>query len=280
MNIFSQNCRGLRQSSTVQGLTALVRAKSPSLVYLMEPHRSAQRAMNLKWRLGLKHLVGIDSVGQSGGLVLFWHESLEVVLLGLNHHIIDIKVKDVSSGCGCRITFIYGGPRVERHHLMWETLQRLCDVSDLSWMVVGDFNEAMWGFEHFFANHRHERQMVEFQETFSFCDLHDLGFSRLPYTWDNGGSGGANVWVRLDRAVENPAWRDMFNNAKVHHLISSRSDHCPALVELCKDDWRNKGLRAFRYEVMWERVVSLSDEIKNQWCSSADQDSLSGLSRP
>jgi hypothetical protein len=123
MNIISWNCRGLGQSSTVQELTTLVRAKNPSLVFLMETRRSAQRAiMNLKWRLSLRHSVGIDSVGHSGGLVLLWHESLEVVLLGMNHHIIDIKVKDVSSGFLYRITFIYGEPQVKRRHLMWETL--------------------------------------------------------------------------------------------------------------------------------------------------------------
>jgi hypothetical protein len=39
--------------------------------------------MKLKWRLGLKHSVGVDSAGQGGGIVLFWHESLEVDMLGM-----------------------------------------------------------------------------------------------------------------------------------------------------------------------------------------------------
>jgi hypothetical protein len=53
MNILSWNCCGLKQSTTVQELIALVRAKSPVMVFLMKT-RSASRAMNLKWRLGLK----------------------------------------------------------------------------------------------------------------------------------------------------------------------------------------------------------------------------------
>jgi hypothetical protein len=32
---------------------------------------------------------------------------------------------------------------------------------------------------------------------------------------------GANVRVRLDRVVVDRAWRDLFSNAMVHHLISS-----------------------------------------------------------
>jgi hypothetical protein len=53
--------------------------------------------MNLKWRLGLKNSVGVDSNGQGGGIVLFWHESIEVVLLGMSLHFIDIRVKDVDT---------------------------------------------------------------------------------------------------------------------------------------------------------------------------------------
>jgi hypothetical protein len=122
MSIPSWNCRGLGQSLIVQELTTLVRAKSPSLVFLMETHRSAQRAMNLKWSLVLKNVVGVDSVGHGGGLALFWHERLEVILLGMNQHLIDISVKDANSSSWYRSSFVYGDPHVERCHLMWETL--------------------------------------------------------------------------------------------------------------------------------------------------------------
>jgi hypothetical protein len=49
-------------------------------------------------------------VGHSGGLVLFWHESLEVILLGMNQHLIDIQVKDANSSSWYRISFVYGEP--------------------------------------------------------------------------------------------------------------------------------------------------------------------------
>jgi hypothetical protein len=88
MSILSWNCRGLGPSPIVQELCALVRAESPSSVFLMETRKSAQRAMKLKWRLGLKNSVGVDSAGQGGGIVPFWHDS--TVLLGLSPRFIDI----------------------------------------------------------------------------------------------------------------------------------------------------------------------------------------------
>jgi hypothetical protein len=85
-------------------------------------------------------------------------------------------------------------------------------------MVVGDF--TMWGYEHFSANPRPVRQMELFRDVLTHCDLTDLGFCGIPYTFDNGRAGGANVRVRLDRAIVDSAWRDMFNDVKVHHIAS------------------------------------------------------------
>jgi hypothetical protein len=82
--------------------------------------------------------------------------------------------------------------------------------------------------------------------------------------------------VRLDRAVDQ-AWRDIFSKAKVHHLVSSRSNHCPVFIEPRRDVWdkRNKGI--FRYEIMWGRVGNLPEEIKKQWCSDVDKGNLDAI---
>jgi exonuclease III len=277
MSILSWNRRGLGPLPTIQELCALVKAKSPSMVFLMETRRNSQRAMNLKWRLGLKHSVGVDSAGQGGGLVLFWHESLVVVLLGKSPRFIDVKIKDVSSNFWYRITFVYGEPRVDSRRFMWETLHRLRTVSNLPWLVLGDFNEAMWGFEHFSAHSRPARQMEDFRDVLAFCDLHDLGFCGLPYTWDNGRAGRANVRVRLDRAVADTAWRDVFTDAKVFHLTSSRSDHCPVLIETRQDAWERREQRLFRYELMRERSESLAAEIRKLWSSNGDRGNLGSI---
>jgi hypothetical protein len=106
--------------------------------------------------------------------------------------------------------------------------------------------------------------MEEFRDPLTFCGLHDLGFCGLPYTWDNGRSGGANIRVRFDRAVADQAWRDLISDAKVHHLVSSQSDHCPVFIEPHRDVWDKRNKDIFCYEIMWERVETLLDEIKKQ----------------
>jgi exonuclease III len=208
---------------------------------------------------------------------LFWHEGLDVVLLEKSNRFIDVRIRESVSSPWFRITFVYGEPRTKNRPQMWDALRRLKGVSDLPWLVVGDFNEAMWGFEHFSACPRPERQMINFREALADCELTDLGFSGRPYTYDNGRAGDSNVKVRLDRDVADPNWRDLFGNVKVLHLVSSRSDHCPILVEVVKEYWEHQNQRIFRYDIMWERLDSLAGEIKKAWCSQPSRECLGSI---
>lgn len=77
--------------------------------------------------------------------------------------------------------------------------------------------------------------MANFRDVLAYCELMDIGFSGLPYTYDNGRKADANVKVKLDRVVANAAWRDLFGDVVLCHLVLSRSDHCPLYLEIRKD---------------------------------------------
>lgn len=100
-----------------------------------------------------------------------------------------------------RVTFVYGEPRVEHRHPMWEKMRNLRTINDLPWLVVGDFNEALWNFEQLLATPRAKNQMVAFRDTLEICGLVDLRFIGVPFTYDNKRGGASNVQVRLDRVV-------------------------------------------------------------------------------
>jgi hypothetical protein len=99
---------------------------------------------------------------------------------------------------------------------MWKLLERLKPCLYAPWLVIGDFNEVMWNFEHFSSHRRPAKQMLDFREVLSHCDLHNIGFTGLPWTYDNNQVGDRNVRVRLDRAGGFP---------KLDGLVSSGS--CP-----------------------------------------------------
>jgi endonuclease/exonuclease/phosphatase family metal-dependent hydrolase len=114
------------------------------------------------------------------------------------------------NGFKWRCTFIYGEPKAHDRPEMWKLLRRIkTDVKE-PWLMMGDFNEAMWQHEHLSTTKRNERQMENFRNVLSECNLHDLGFSGLPWTYNNKQKGRKNVRVRLDRATASPEWSNHF----------------------------------------------------------------------
>jgi hypothetical protein len=104
-------------------------------------------------------------------------------------------------------------------------------IFDLPWLVLGDFNEALWQYEHLSHTPRAENQMMAFRNTLQLCGLSDLGFSGVPFTYDNKRRGNGNVKVRLDRAVADSNWRNLYSDYEVNHIVTPCSDHVIVVVK-------------------------------------------------
>ncbi len=203
---------------------------------------------------------------RSGGLALYWHESLHLEIKTMNERYIDAHVRASADVPPWRLTCVYGEPQTEDRHLMWSLLRNLHQLEDMPWAVIGDFNEAMWGFEHLSQTPRSAGQMIDFRDVLELCELSGLGFLGFPFTYDNRRVGKANVKVRLDRAVENNRWRDLFSQAEVVHLVAPSYDHLPILLKCSAEQDRPQPTRRCRrYEVMWEHDGALPEVIQNAW---------------
>jgi hypothetical protein len=171
----------------------------------------------------------------SGGLALFWHESILVDIKDSGTRFIDAHIRLAPGEPLFHVTFVYGEPRVENLHRMWSLLSTIKASSSLPWLVLGDFNEALWQYEHFSSCLRSETQMAAFRDCVQVCELTDLGFSGLPFTFDNKRAGNNNVRVRLDRAMADNSWRDIFSDS----LLSIWSVHALIIVRF-NCSWKRK----------------------------------------
>lgn len=73
----------------------------------------------------------------------------------------------------------------------------------------------------------------------------DLGFIRRRFTWENNHEGLASIKERLDRAVVNTLWMEIYPEVIIKHLRMEISDHCPILILINKKTF--KGFRSFRF---------------------------------
>ena len=74
---------------------------------------------------------------------LFWDENLDIELLSIGEHHVDVMVKEQDKDLKWRGTFVYEEPRVQDRHLMWERMRMLKNKSSAPWMMIGDFNVVM-----------------------------------------------------------------------------------------------------------------------------------------
>jgi hypothetical protein len=221
----------------------------------METKISGKRVEKLAGALGFAGAYAVDSDGLSGGIGLFWSTDVVVDIKSFNSNHIDavVSAKD-GSGSPWRFTGFYGESRREKRHLSWTLLRRLHSLRSLPWLCMGDFNETMYGTEHYSEHARDEWQMRAFKEATEDCALLDLGFSGAPYTWDNRQSGASNVKARIDRAFGDITLLHMFPIIKVHHINMVESDHCLLVAELSTHQTPDlrRSARAFRYENVWQ----------------------------
>ena len=121
----------------------------------METKVDAKRVEKLVNTFGFTRGFAVDSDGLSGGVVIYWSSLVVVDIKGANLHHIDaiFQCKDSSPR---HFTGVYGESRKENIHLTRNLLRRLHQLRDLPWLCSGDFNETLYGTEHFSEHAREE----------------------------------------------------------------------------------------------------------------------------
>ncbi|XP_073363536.1 uncharacterized protein [Aegilops tauschii subsp. strangulata] len=210
--------RGLGNPEAVRELRSVVKQEGPVLVFVMETKIRGKHVERLQQTLGFAGCFAVDSAGLSGGLGLFWSKDVTVELKNYSSTHIDVVVRDaLDASVSWRFTGFYGAPRAENRHHSWRFLRTLHNLPHADWLCMGDFNETLHGDEHFSQTARPEWQMRAFREATDECELQDLGWSGVPYTWDNRQSGDANVKARLDRVFANEEFRQKIEYVKSHN---------------------------------------------------------------
>jgi hypothetical protein len=228
--------------------------------------------------VGFLGAFAVDGVGLSGRIGLFWYDVV-VDIKSFNIHHIDAVVTTNWGGSPWRFTGFYGEPRRENRHQSWSLLRRLHALLRLPWICMGDFNETLYGLEHYSEHAREEWQMRAFQEATDDCELLDLRFSGAPYTWDNRHEGLANVKARIDRDFGDITLMQMFPIIKFRHIDLVESDHCLVVAELRihQAPHMRRSARSFRYKDVWQTHADYGKVVKELWEDAQHGLGLSGL---
>ncbi|RVW31876.1 Transposon TX1 uncharacterized 149 kDa protein [Vitis vinifera] len=178
----------------------------------------------------------VDRVKRGGGLAFLWRKAWMFSLLSYSQSHIDMEVLE-EDGFRWRVTGFYGFLNRSQRHLSWNLLRFLYSASSLPWCCLGDFNDIVY--------------------------LHLKGY---PFTWERG--RGSSHWVeeRLDWALVNVSWLNLFSDAKLNNLVAPVSDHSP--IELnTVDKFSCVYKHRFQFENGWLKEDGLDFVVSNAWRS-------------
>ncbi|XP_074315412.1 uncharacterized protein LOC141651607 [Silene latifolia] len=114
-------------------------------------------------------------------------------------------------------------------------------------------------------------QMNNFREAVEDCGLRDVDFEGYAYTYDIGQEENVNRQCRLDRALCNDPWSELFPRAKLYNLNREWSDHSPIILKLNRRGADEREFhKLFRFEQIWIGEGGCEDTVRDA-CADLSQ---------
>lgn len=211
----------------------------------------------MRRRAGFDQMIVHESDGRSGGLLLLWKEEINIHRQGVTKNYIDVIIEE---GVGWRFTGIYGEPEWNQKGRTWNAIRSIKGDLTVPWLLMGDFNEILYNSEKQGGRPRTQRQLQAFHDVLSECELQDMGFTGDLYTWQRG-----QIRERLDRAVANIQWSNMFPQSAVINSEMTRSDHRPIVMDTQYLAPTQGGRSKKRFEARWLQEDTVEEMIKASW---------------
>ncbi|GAA0161395.1 hypothetical protein LIER_17723 [Lithospermum erythrorhizon] len=202
---------GFGQPRAVRSLAGLMISNKPKLVFLMETKLHGNEWVHIKNKIKLPQALLVDGIGRGGGLVLLWTRDLEVEILSYSN--IEASIKEMGAA-PWRLVGFYDHHKVVKRKMTWNLLRFISISSVLPTIVIGDFNEVFFNYEHISQTRsRSFWQMNNFRQVAEDCGIFDVGCNNF--------TSPHSIRTRLNRGLASNDWSDKFSDGRLLHLSSN-----------------------------------------------------------
>ncbi|GLU09666.1 hypothetical protein SLE2022_265130 [Rubroshorea leprosula] len=105
-------------------------------------------------------------------------------------------------------SFIYGEPNTQLRSTMWSKKLNFRCPESIPWLVMGDLNLIGDNYDEKGKQPPLTMDRKILEELICSCSLREFAYQGPKYTWFRG-----NISERLDRALVNGKWNEIFPNA-------------------------------------------------------------------
>ncbi|XVF71339.1 hypothetical protein PTKIN_Ptkin12aG0029200 [Pterospermum kingtungense] len=205
----------------------------------------------------------VSSIGQSGGLLIIWDESVSVSIYSMNKNLIHVYISDNQNKFW--VSCIYGHPKTHLRYTVWNQLitfkERLQDNEE--WIVMGDFNQVLETKDKLSFKDTNIRGAELLRECPDSCMLSEVPPAGQYFTWTNNREGEEGTWERIDRCFASHAWFENHGKATLYNLPIVYSDH--GAFVLSTEEQEGFTRRPYRFEAMWLTNNECEDVVRAAW---------------
>ena len=231
----------------------------------METKNSDEKTLQqLQWLNPQNYFTVPPEVPRSGGLILIWKNDIALTVNSATKNYIDTNIS--FKGVSFHSTFVYGEPNQSRRQIVWDSLSNLQGDNSSPWFLSGDFNELIDNSEKCGGPDRAEGTFSAFRTFLSTHDLFDLRHSGSFLSW-RGQRHSHLVQCRLDRAICNTEWSDLFPSCRSQYMRYEGSDHRPLISFL--DTRQKRGNEIFRFDRRLKDNQEIKEIVKQVWESNS-----------
>ena len=186
MNILLWNCRGALNSDFKQRVFEMAVNHYPSIMVIIETKVGGDRAAKIIEGLPFDGYFYTETIRYAGDLWLLWKkDEVDVIVLSSTEQEIHATIKVCNSDSTWIISTVYASPRIMERKILWSNLSEMAKLHNLPWLLLGDFNETLYGIDKLGGRQVNLNRAIEFKDCLDSCNLIDLGFSRPKFTWSN-----------------------------------------------------------------------------------------------
>lgn len=191
---------------------------------------------------------------------MLWRDGIELEIVSSCKTYFDTMIK--YEGNLSYATFVYEDPDKKKRRQTLDYLTALALIRDAPWFVSGDFNDLTGNDEKEDGPERLEGSFDDFRAFLIEGDLYDLQHTGNCLSW-RGKRWGHNVKSRLDRALSDGSWAELYPSGRCEYFRFESSGHRPLVTffELLRK--KMKGI--FRYDHSLSKNPEVQKLIEDTW---------------
>ncbi|XP_044497608.1 uncharacterized protein LOC123219676 [Mangifera indica] len=162
------------------------------------------------------------------------------------------------------LTIVYGYNQPMERRRLWKEIDRLSNgMGNKPWLIMGDFNAIRGPSEKIGGVSWGDTYSDDLNKCCEEANLEDLRYMGNQLTWSNCSEGHRRIACKLDRALVNEQWKDVFEESFAMFLNHSISDHSPCIVT-CGGGVRRRRV-PFKFYNMWATHDNFLNIVRESW---------------